>query len=449
MSRPRKNNNIKRPVLAKLPEGRERQSGVGRLLGTKDVGASEHKYWQPVLTKIREIANLYSFQRTDTPIMENWSLFKKSPRLRSLYFWPLGKSDKVALRPDLTHGLARYFVDQNLIEGPQPVKLFNLGPVFRNETKVQTGRYRQFHQFNFEIFNEPKPIGEALLIVLACQIFKELQIDVQVQINSLGNFDCQKEFLHKFIKFYRDRGKKIKLCPECRKNLVRHPLALLNCQEPACVEARKEAPQITNYLSEESSQTFTRVLEYLDELNINYNFDPYLVKELNYYTDTIFEIWPINEKGEIDGRQSLARGGRYNHLFEQIGSKSLPAVGFAGGLERTVYKLKEKNLLFKKEDTNIIFLAQVSDSARLKAITLFTELSKAGFQVRQSFTVDNLREQLEEAKRLNAKIILVLGKKEISSETILFRDVDLGVQEVITQKDLRERLQKRFNPKNK
>ncbi|HNX10689.1 MAG TPA: histidine--tRNA ligase [bacterium] len=449
MPRPKKNINSKKPMLVKTGEAKEKTIGVGRLLGTKDVGAGEYKYWQSILTKVREISNLYSFQRTDTPIMENWGLFKKSPRLKSLYFWPLSKTDKAALRPDLTHGLARYFLDQNLLESPQPVKLFNLGPVFRNETRVQTGRYRQFNQFNFEIFNEAKPIGEALLITLACQIFKELQIDVQVQINSLGNFDCQKEFLHKFVKFYRDRGKKIKLCPECRKNLTRNPLALLTCHEPVCVEARKEAPQITNYLSEESSQMFTRVLEYLDELNINYNFDPYLVKELNYYTDTIFEIWPINEKGEIDGRQSLARGGRYNHLFEQIGGKSLPAVGFAGGLERTVYKLKEKNLIFKKEDTNIVFLAQVSDSARLRAMTMFTELSKAGFQVRQAFTVDNLKEQLEEAKRLNAKIILVLGKKEISSETILFRDVEVGVQEVITQKDLRERLNKKFNQKIK
>jgi len=449
MPRPKKNNNNRRPVLVKAPENKERNNGVGRLLGTKDVGSGEHKYWQSVLTKVREIANLYSFQRTDTPVMENWALFKRSPRLKSLYFWPISKTDKVALRPDLTHGLARYFLDQNLWEGPQPVKLFNLGPVFRNETKVQTGRYRQFHQFNFEIFNESKPIGEALLIVLACQIFKELQIDVQVQINSLGSFECQKEFLHKFVKFYRDRGKKIKLCPDCRKNLARNPLALLNCQEPACLEAKKEAPQITNYLSEESSQMFTRVLEYLDELNINYNFDPYLVKELNYYTDTIFEIWPVNDKGEIDGRQSLARGGRYNHIFDQIGGKPLPAVGFAGGLERTVYKLKEKNLIFKKEDTNIVFLAQVSDSARLKAMILFTELSKAGFQVRQAFTIDNLKDQLEEAKRVNAKIILVLGKKEISSETILFRDVEVGVQEVITQKDLRDHLNKKFNTKVK
>lgn len=446
MPRPKKNNPAKKPALMKSSEGRSRKEQVSRLLGTKDINFSDYKYWNSVINKVSEAANLYGFNRAETPIIESLSLFKKSPRLKDTYYYQLGKTDKVALRPDLTHGLGRFYIESDMGVWPQPIKMFAIGPVFRHETRVQTGCYRQFNQFVLELFGESKPIGEALLIDIIYSIFKELQINVQVQVNSVGSFECQKEWLNKFAKFYRDRNQRAKLCPECKKNLLKNPLLLLDCQEPHCVEARKEAPPITNFLSDESNNYFTRVLEYLDELNINYNFNPYLMKGLNYYTETIFEIWPVNEQGELDGKLSLGRGGRYNHFIEQIGGKPTPLVGFAGGLERTVAKIKEKNLLFKKED-NIIFLAQVSDQARLKGMALFEELYKLGFCVRQAFSVDNLKDQLEEAKRLNAKVILILGKKEVSSETILFRDVELGVQEVITQKDLKEKLQKRFNVK--
>ena len=444
MSRPKKF--IKRPAVVKTIETSRRKDAVSRILGTKDINFSDYKYWNSVINKVSEAANLYGFNRAETPIVESFSLFKKSPRLKDIYYYQIGKTDKVALRPDLTHGLARFYLEQDLGITSQPVKIFTIGPVFRHEARVQTGCYRQFNQFVLELFDEPKPVGEALLIDIIYSIFKELQINVQVQINSIGSFECQKEFLNKFAKFYKDRSKKIKLCPECKKNLLKNPILLLDCTEPSCVEVRKEAPPITNFLSDDSNNYFTRVLEYLDELNINYNFNPYLIKGLNYYAETIFEIWPVNDQGELDGKLSLGRGGRYNHFVEQLGGRPTPLVGFAGGLERTVAKIKEKNLIFKKEE-NIIFLAQVSDQARIRGMALFGELYKLGFCVRQAFSVDNLREQLEEAKRLNAKIILILGKKEISSETILYRDVELGVQEVITQKDLKERLQKRFNQK--
>lgn len=445
MSRPKKI--VKKAASVKGAETRSRKDVISRILGAKDINFSDYKYWNSVINKVIEAANLYGFSRAETPIVENLSLFKKSPRLKDTYYYQIGKTDKVALRPDLTHGLGRFYLEQDLGAGPQPVKIFSIGPVFRHEARVQTGCYRQFNQFVLELFGESKPIGEALLIEIIYNIFKELQIDVQVQINSVGSFECQKEFLNKFVKFYKDRSKKIKLCPECKKNLLKNPILLLECEEPGCVEIRKEAPPITNFLSEESNNYFTRVLEYLDELNINYNFNPYLIKGLNYYTETIFEIWPVNEQGELDGKLSLGRGGRYNHFMEQLGGKATPLLGFAGGLERTVAKIKEKNLIFKKEE-NIIFLAQVSDQARIRGMALFGELHKLGYSIRQAFSVDNLRDQLEEAKRLNAKIILILGKKEVSSETILYRDVELGVQEVITQKDLKDRLQKRFNQKS-
>jgi len=445
MARPKKNSS-KKSIYNKAPEIRGRKEIITRLMGAKDTISSDYKYWSSLTNKIIEAANIYGFSRLETPIIENLSLYRKSPKFEELYFFGVGRGDKMALRPDLTHGMARAYLEQEMENLPQPVKAFSIGSVFRQEARLQTGCYRQFHQFSFEVFGEPKPIGEAMLMAIVYNLFRELQINVQVQINSVGNFECQKEYLNKLIKFYREKVKKTKMCPNCKKNFAKNPLSLLSCEDPVCQEVRKEAPQITSFLSEESNNYFTRVLEYLDELDINYNFDPYLVKGLNYYTETIFEVWPLNDNNEIDGKLALGRGGRYNNLIEQLGGKATPALGFTGGIERTVAKLKEKNLLFKKDD-NIIFIAQVSDQARLRAFALFSELHKAGFKVRQAFTTDDLKEQLEEAKRLDAKIILILGKKEVSNETILFRDVEVGVQEVITQKDLRERLHKKFNTK--
>ncbi len=425
---------------------RPKKIGVTRLLGMKDILSTDYKLWQSVINKLNEVANLYSFGRTETPVIEDAILYKKSPRLKDLYVWSPNHKDKIALRSDLTRGLARAYVENDMYNLPQPVRLFSFGPVFRLEPKVQTGTYRQFTQFAFEIFGEEGPAGEALLMEIIYSIFKELQIEVQIQINSVGDYDCQKEYFQKLLKYYREKSHKSKLCPDCKKAFLKEPLKLLECSSEACREIRKEAPQITSFLSEESSKYFTRVLEYLDELNINYNFDPFLVKNYNYYTETIFEVWPLGDNKEVDRRWSLGRGGRYNKLLDDIGGRSGTALGFAGGVERTVLKMKDKDLPFKKED-NIIFIAQLSEAARVKSMQLFTELNKSGFNVRQSFSVDDLREQLEEAKRLNAKIILILGKKEVSAETIIFRDVEIGVQEVINQKDLKERMHKRLGNK--
>ncbi|MEI7620525.1 MAG: ATP phosphoribosyltransferase regulatory subunit, partial [Candidatus Falkowbacteria bacterium] len=222
MSRPKKF--VKRPALAKTVETRSRKDAVSRILGAKDINFSDYKYWNSVMNKVSETANLYGFNRAETPIVENLSLFKKSPRLKDTYYYQVGKTDKVALRPDLTHGLTRYYLEQDLGVIPQPIKIFAIGPVFRHEARVQTGCYRQFNQFVLELFGESKPVGEALLIDIIYSIFKELQINVQVQINSVGSFECQKEFLNKFVKFYKDRSKKIKLCPECKKNLLKNPI---------------------------------------------------------------------------------------------------------------------------------------------------------------------------------------------------------------------------------
>ena len=416
-----------------------------RLLGMKDVVGSEQICHDFVINKALNLAKLYSFSSIKTPILESFALYKKSSRRnndKEFYFVEGEKSEKIILRPELTQGIVRAYIENNLGESGLPSRLFSLGSVFRHE-KLQSGRYRESTQFDLEIIGEKKPMAEAILITIAHNFFEELQIPTQVQINSIGSAECRKEYCNKLLAFYKERGRRSKLCNSCKNNIGKNCLSLLDCKEDACVKLREEAPQIADFLSDESREHFTKTLEFLDELNINYNFNPYLVRGLNYYNDTVFEFWPLNEDGSLQGKMALGGGGRYDSLVESLGGHSTQAVGLALGIERTVSRLKDKHLLTNPIEEDIVFIAQLGDQAKLKALQLFQDLRKAGFNVRQSFSSDSLKIQLEEAAAMKAKTSLILGKKEIMDGTILMRDMDSSAQEVVVYKKIKERLAKK------
>lgn len=416
-----------------------------RLLGMKDVLGLEQICYDFVVNKALNLAKVYSFSSIKTPIIESSDLYKKSTRSnieREFYSVEGEKSERMVLRPELTQGILRAYLENKLNEGVLPARLFSLGPVFRRE-KLQSGRYRESTQFDLEIIGEKNPMAEAILISIAHNFFEELGIATQVQVNSIGSAECRREYCNKLNAYYKERGHRSKLCNSCKNNLGKNSLSLLDCKEDACVKLREEAPQIANHLSDESREYFTKTLEFLDELNINYNFNPYLVRGLNYYNDTVFEFWPVNEDGSVQGKLSLAGGGRYDSLIDNMGGQSTPAIGLAIGVERTMSRLKDKQLLANPTEEDIIFIAQLGEQAKLKALQLFQELRKAGFNVRQSFASDSLKVQLEEAVTIKAKTCLILGKKEIIDGTILMRDMDSSAQEVVVFKKIKERLIKK------
>ncbi len=428
----------------------ERKSGkkINRLLGMKDVLPNEHYYFSILLDKARELAELYSFSAIKTPIMENLNLYKKSNRSgsdRDFYSIEAEKNETAVLRSELTQGIIRSYFENNLDENEQVARLFSIGPVFRKE-KLQSGRYRESTQFNLEIIGESKPMAEALLISLISNFLKELNISAQVQVNSLGDLECRREYNSKLLKFCRERGKRSRLCNNCKKSLTKNLLSLFDCKNDECLEIMSEAPQIADHLSEESQKHFKKVLEYLDDLNIDYNFNPYLVRGLSYYNDTVFEFWALNEAGEAQGKLALAGGGRFDTLTNNLGGRFMPAVGIALGLERVMTKAKD-SLKPKQREEDLIFLAQLGDQAKIKSILLFEELRKEGFFVRQSFTTDSLKSQVEEATKLEAKVTLIMGKKEVMDETIIVRDMESGVQEIISYKKVKDKLKKKINRK--
>ena len=439
----------KEPVATKRIEKKSAKA-VGRLLGLKDYVGTDFLSWDLAMTKAWELARIFGFSPLRTPIIEDFNLYKKSTRKNSdkeFYFVEFERGEKAVLRPELTQGMIRSYIENKMEELPQPIRLFSVGPVFRQE-KMASGRYRESHQFDLEIINEKKPMAEAVLINTAYRFFKELQINVQVQINSLGDTESRKEYNNKLLAFYKERGRRSKLCNHCKKNLGKNSLALLDCREDSCVKIREGAPQIADYLSPSSREHFSKVLEYLDELAVPYNFNSYLVRGLSYYNDTVFEFWPVTEDGIANGKLALAGGGRCDTLVESLGGKATPCVGLAIGLERAMMKLKEKNsFVTYSDEEELIYIAQIGEQAKTKALLLFEDLRTAGFNVRQSFSVDSLRTQIEEANSLKAKITLVLGKKEVMDETILMRDMESGVQEIVAQKKIKEKLDKKINRK--
>lgn len=423
-----------------------------RLRGMKDILPEEYRYWSLVIKKATELARVYSFKRIDTPILECQELYERSTGKSSdivtkeMFAFIDKNNEKVVLRPEATPGIVRSYIEHGMFNLTQPVKLFWLGPVFRHD-KPQAGRFRQFNQFNLETIGEAGPMADAELILIANNFFKELQIEVTIQINSIGCRECRKEYLNKLQNYYKERGKRVKLCNDCKRRLVKNPLRLLDCKEQRCLELVAEAPQIVDSLCEDCRNHFIKVLEYLDELEIPYNLNPYLVRGLDYYNRTVFEIWPTS--GDItneQGRQSsLGGGGRYDDLIEYMGGRPTPASGFAIGIERVILKIKEKNIPLKEDDKIDIFLTQLGEQARRKAMKLFEELRRAGINVRQAFVKDSLKYQLEIANRLGVKYSLILGQKEIMDGTILIRDMESGIQEVIDYKKVLPEIEKRLS----
>jgi histidyl-tRNA synthetase len=370
--------------------------------------------------------------------------------------------DKVALRPEATPSLVRAYIEHGMFNLPQPVKLFWLGSVFRHD-KPQAGRFRQFGQFDLENIGDSSPVADAELIAVAYYFFRELQIEVVIQINSIGCALCRKDYLAKLGDFYKERGRRAKLCYECKKRLIKNPLRLLDCKERRCSEIASEAPQIVDSLCDDCRNHFIKVLEYLDELEVPYNLNPTLVRGLDYYNRTVFEVWPAyvpltgadksigegereDEKGQ-PRQNALGGGGRYDGLVEYMGGRPVPASGFAIGIERVILKIKEKSIPLQDEEKGDIFLAQLGEQARRKIMKLFEVLRRTGFNVREAFTKDSLKSQLEIANKMGVKYSLILGQKELMDGTILIRDMESGIQEIIDYKKIVAEIEKRLgNP---
>ena len=414
--------------------------------GMNDVLPNVQKYWEKFFRISKELALYYGFEIIETPVLEFADLFKKGIGLNTdvveheMYTLKTKGGDFLALRPELTAPIVRAYIENGFANQPQPVKFFHWGPVFRHGAP-QAGRYRQFHQADFDIIGEGDPVVDAQVIQLIYGILKEVGLKgLSIHMNSIGDKTCWGKYREELKLYYRNKVNN--LCKNCKKRFRENPLRILDCKEEKCVALKSSAPNSVDYLDKACHDHFKLVLEFLDELNLPYILDPYLVRGLDYYTRTVFEIISENT---IDSQVSIAGGGRYDYLVSQLGGKPAPVVGGSIGIERAVNEMRRQDVKVSaiKAKTRV-FLAQLGDLAKKKSLKLFEEFRKNNIYVSESFGRDSVKAQLRVADRLGADLALIIGQKEALDDTVILREMQSGVQEIIPLEKIINEVKKRL-----
>ena len=404
------------------------------LAGMHDILPQDQVYFKKFNKSIEGVSHYYGFNRIDVPVLEQAEVFIKGTGQgtdiveKEMYSFRTKGGDLVSFRPEFTPGIVRSYIEHGMYNLPQPVKLWTSGPCFRHE-RPQAGRYRQFTQFSLEVLGDKSPSIDGQIIQMSFDILKDLGFkDISIEVNSIGDQECRPYFKKILTGYFRSR--KSSLCSDCQRRLKENPLRILDCKEEKCQRVKAGAPQIIDHLCEACHAHFKQVLEFLDELELPYALNPYLVRGLDYYTKTVFEIVEKSENGQSQG--TLVGGGRYDNLVKLLGGRDTPACGAAGGVDRIVNIMKTRELKAdKKQEKTEIFLAQLGQSAKRKSLKLFEQFRAAKIPVTESFSKDSLRSQLNTANKMGAKWVLIFGQKEALENFITLRDMETGVQKEI------------------
>ncbi len=404
------------------------------LTGMRDILPEDQIYFKKARKAVESVSNYYSFQKIETPILEQAEVFSKAVGEdtdiveKEMYTFRTKGGDLVSLRPEGTAPVMRSYIEHGMHNLPQPVKLWYLGPFFRYE-RPQAGRFRQFHQFGFEAIGDNNASIDSQIIQMSYDVLKELGFkNITIEVNSIGDSECRPYFKKIMTGYFRSR--RSSLCSDCQRRLKENPLRILDCKEEKCQRVKAGAPQIIDHLCENCHAHFKQVLEFLDELELPYTLNPYLVRGLDYYTKTVFEIVETSEDGKSLG--TLIGGGRYDNLAKLLGGKDTPACGAAGGIERIVSLLKTRDAKPSQKSAGAkIFLAQLGQMAKRKSMKLFEEFRAAKIPVAESFSKDSLKTQLRTADKMGIRWVLIFGQKEALEDFITLRDMETGVQKEI------------------
>jgi histidyl-tRNA synthetase len=413
--------------------------------GMHDVLPSDEPYWEKIQSIAQSLATAYGFSKIETPVLEFAELYNKTSGEESdvvqkeMYTLKTKGGDFLALRPEYTPGIARAYMQHGLSRLGQPQKLFAMGPIFRHE-RPQLGRARQFTQIDLEVLGGVNdPIYDAEIIALFWDLLNELKIKNSiVKINSIGCRICRPVYKKQLTSYYKAHEKE--LCEDCVRRLKANPLKLLDCKEDACIKLKAKAPNFLDKLCVTCSGHFKAVLEYLDEVKIPYELDHHLVRGLDYYSRTVFEMYAEGNEAQIG---ALPAGGRYDYLMETIGGHLTPAVGGACGVERLIAVMRAKEIAMNGKSGKRVFLAHAGDLAKKKAFALLKDLRGRGFLVTESLSKESLKAQLKVADKEGIALALILGQKEIYENTIIIRDLVNGLQEAVSLEKLGDEIKKR------
>ncbi|MCX6758444.1 MAG: histidine--tRNA ligase [Candidatus Nealsonbacteria bacterium] len=414
--------------------------------GMHDILPLDQKYYDKVLETGKEIAEFYNFQRIETPVLEMSELFEKGTGettdivQKQMYAFKTKGGDSLTFRPEGTPPVVRAYLEHGMFNYPQPVKLWYYGPFFRYE-RPQAGRQRQFWQMGLEVIGEKNSIIDAQIIQIYYNILKELKLtNLVVEVNCIGDQLCR-PYYRKTLASYL-RSKDSSLCVDCKRRVKENPLRILDCKDEKCQAVRAHAPQMIDHLCEECKQHFKEVLEYLDEIGLPYRLNPYLVRGLDYYTKTVFEIFQEGKEGQ--SQMALGGGGRYDCLVKLLGGKETPAIGGSLGVDRVVQAIKDTGIVIDDEKKVKVFLAQLGYLGKKKSLKLFEELRRANILVGESFDRDSLKSQLKIADKYGVQLTLFLGQKEALEGTVLIRNMETGKQETVKLENAVVEIKKRL-----
>lgn len=420
--------------------------------GMRDILPADQPFWQQVRKVSEKAAADFGYRRIDTPLVEFTNIFNRSIGPTSdivekeMYSFTTKGGEKVSLRPEFTAGIARSYIQNGMQVEPKPVKLFYIGPCYRYD-RPQEGRFREFFQFGCEAFGEQDAIVDAQMIQMAWRIVSQLGIkNATVHLNSIGCPQCRKLYRNLLVSYFE--SKRQKLCIDCKRRLEANPLRILDCKEDKCVQVAQNAPQSVDHLCEECRAHFRELLEYLDELEIPFEIDPNLVRGLDYYTKTVFELFtgPADPASPaLAGKKNaLGGGGRYDGLVKLLGGEDTPAVGFALGMDRIVAEMKKTSAKSWQPPRPKVFLAQLGTFAKRKSLRMFEALERAGIVVAESFGRGSLKSQLKIADKLGVELTLILGQKEAIDGTVILKEMASGMQEVVTAEKIVDEVKKRL-----
>ena len=399
--------------------------------GTSDILPQEQAYWRYIEQHTAHICQLYGYERIDQPVFEDTRLFIRgvgdSTDIvdKEMYTFQDRGGGSLTLRPEGTAPVCRAYVEHGMQNLPQPVKLYYLASAFRYE-RPQAGRYRQHHQFGYEAIGNDDPTLDAEVIDMAWRLFQSLNLrSSSLQLNSIGCKKCRPGYLSILKDYYADYVEE--LCSDCKTRLVKNPLRLLDCKTPSCQQIANSAPRSTDHLCPECAEHFSQLKSYLGLLGIPFEINHRLVRGLDYYSRTVFEIQP-----EIEGAQStLGGGGRYDDLIEELGGKPTPAIGFAAGIERIIFNLKKQKVIVPSLPRPQVFIAHVGNDAGDEAIKLASRLRQIDIGVIETIGDKSLKAQMRQANNLGVQHAVIIGDQEVKTGTVILRNMTNAQQETV------------------
>lgn len=418
---------------------------VQKVRGMRDILPEEQRYFNYLRDVFESACEHSGFEKIYTPTVESTNLFIRTVGKgtdiidKEMYTFKDKSGNSVALRPEGTASIARAYLENGMTGKPQPVKLYYKMPMFRYD-RPQAGRYREHWQFGVEALGEKSPLLDVTVIGLALRIIKSAGLEnVSLQINSIGCPTCRPKYRKVLVEYLKKNQSK--LCPDCKRRLKTNPMRVLDCKVAGCIAIAEEAPQSVNNLCSPCHEHLRVILEYLDELDINYALNSRLVRGLDYYIRTVFEIWAEGDNGML----TLGGGGRYDGLTQLVGGKSVSGIGFGLGADRIVAELKSHGIELPGKHSVEVYVAQLGEEAKKKSFRLLFDLQQVGIGAEGSLEKGSISDQLKAANRFGVPYTLIIGQKEAFSDTVIIKDMHSGAQEIYPREKVVKELSKRLS----